>query len=174
MHIHLVHLCLLLSGYLSAYKKAAVPCVCLQVPASLRKWDLGTIFTQAAKTFLPIETPDLVSSGAAEQIICICIYKRLTIPLVRLLLFQFLLCCDFQHRQAHAGIHPLWFVADDGTVFTWQLAVGNHSNRRGGKLSGSKANTQVMSSLPSTRSPFFLLLSQVSSNHNVFLPRLSA
>lgn len=77
----------------------------------------------------------------------------LTVPLASLLLCQFLLCCDFRHRQAPAGIGLLWFVADDGTILTWQLAASNHSNKKGGELSGSWAQSQVMSSLALTTSP---------------------
>lgn len=73
----------------------------------------------------------------------------LTVPFVRLLLCQFLLCCDFRRCQAPAGIQLLWFVADDGTVLARQLAACNHSNRKGGELSESWAHSQVMSSLPS-------------------------
>lgn len=70
----------------------------------------------------------------------------LTVLLVRLLLCQFLLRCDFQHCQAPAGFQLLWFVADDGTILTQRFAASNHSNRKGGELSGSWAHSQVMSS----------------------------
>lgn len=59
---------------------------------------------------------------------CVCV--TLTFPLATLLLCQFLLCCDFQHCQAPTGMQLLWFVADDGTVLTRQLAASNHSNRK--------------------------------------------
>lgn len=87
-------------------------------------------------------------------------YVTLTVLLARLLLWQFLLCCDFQHRQAPAGFQLLWFVADDGTILTLQFAASNHSNRKGGELYGSWAHSQVMSSFPLTTSPASLSISQ--------------
>lgn len=157
MHIHRVHLCLMLSGYLS------VCCSGSGQPVCMRNTRLGKCSMQErmGKDFWHLwhAWPCLQQSCGIYYLY---LHQRvtLTVPLARLLLCQFLLCCDFQHCQAPAGIQLLWFVADDGTVLTRQLAASNHSNRKGGELSGSWAHSQVMSSLPLTTSPSSLSISQ--------------
>lgn len=95
-------------------------------------------------------------------------FWTLTVLLAVLLLCQFLLRCDFQCRRALAGFQPLWFVADDGTILARQFAGSNHSNKRGGELSGSWAPSQVMSSSASTNSPPLSSL-KPKSRHNALL-----
>lgn len=145
MHIHQVHLCLLPSGYLSdcKKKKKKLQCNSLRVTCvhdgKRQEKCLGRDFWHL--WHVTLSATELWNKLFAFASVC-----TLTVLLVRLLLCQFLLRCDFQHCQAPAGFQLLWFVADDGTILTQRFAASNHSNRKGGELSGSWAHSQVMSS----------------------------
>lgn len=132
-------------------------CLSLRAPVCMRHQDIWrslSCWKEPQKIFGICDTPDLVCKRSHKMnylYLHQCV--TLTVPLARLLLCQFLLRCDFRRCQAPAGIQLLWFVADDGTVLTRQLAASNHSNRKGGELSEGWARSQVMSLLALTTSP---------------------
>lgn len=113
MHIHRGHLCLLLSGYLSGckIKKLQWLCVSLRVPVCMRNRgrDRGKVFSRGEKIFGTFVTRLTLAAKGVCGINYLCLHQcvTLTVPLARLLLCQFLLRCDFQHRQAPAGIQLL-------------------------------------------------------------------
>lgn len=173
MHIHLVHLHLLLGGrgvvtFLTT-KKLQCQCIPFNWPVVWWKTlDSANIFIPKRQNiflfcFFGSPWPCQLRSG---KMTCFYLHLRatLTVPPAGLLLCRFLLRCDFRHRQAPLRIQLLWFVADDGTVFTWQLAASNHSNRKGGKFPGSWAGSQVMSSLPFYNLTFSLLSTKALVN----------